>query len=376
MEALGSYLKEVREKLNLSIDKVADDTHIVKKFIEAIEVDEYSIFPGEAYLRGFLRTYSEYLGIDSDDTIRRYEKIKVAESPMPMEQLIPKPKFDFRPVIVTSGIVLIAALVLVGIVMLTISIVGNVKNAKPQKTVKVAEKKVVLDNSIKMVEKEAIYNLKKNDIVEFNIGSEKYSIKVKELNPTVIITDNSGKDYILIKSYQQKIDVNNDQLADIEITLNFWDEAKSANITMKLLAEGAGEPVSISSESSTSQGSSASAANINIASLQGNNIEIIGKKSAQEAIVIEVHFQDETLFKYKADDKSEIESYYKAGSVLNITAAKVLVIGVSNAGAASLNFKSFGKTFKAGDTGKVEIKLVKWVQNSSGEFELQTSTLK
>ena len=77
MEALGEYLKEAREKLNLSIDKIADDTHIMKKFIEAIEIEEFTAFPGEAYLKGFLRTYSEYLGIDAEGVIRRYEKIKM-----------------------------------------------------------------------------------------------------------------------------------------------------------------------------------------------------------------------------------------------------------------------------------------------------------
>ena len=76
MDALGDYLKEAREKLNLSIEKISEDTRIMSKFIEAIEKEEFTAFPGEAYLVGFLKSYSEYLGIDGEDVVRRYERIK------------------------------------------------------------------------------------------------------------------------------------------------------------------------------------------------------------------------------------------------------------------------------------------------------------
>ena len=95
MEPLGLYLKQVREGKKLTIDKVIEDTFIMKKFILAIEDDDFSSFPGEAYLKGFLRNYGEYLGLDPSDLISRYERIKMSETPSPTELLIPKPKVFF-----------------------------------------------------------------------------------------------------------------------------------------------------------------------------------------------------------------------------------------------------------------------------------------
>lgn len=128
MEALGSYLKEVRENANLSIDKVVEETHIVRKFIEAIELDEFSMFPGEAYLKGFLRTYSEYLGLNPDDVVKRYEKIKIAEEPTPIEQLIPKPKFNFKPLIVISTLTVVILALVFGIIFFILKVSGNINN--------------------------------------------------------------------------------------------------------------------------------------------------------------------------------------------------------------------------------------------------------
>ena len=105
MEPLGLYLKQVREGKKLTIDKVIEDTFIMKKFILAIEDDDFSSFPGEAYLKGFLRNYGEYLGLDPADLISRYERIKMSETPSPTELLIPKPKAFFSKILLKSGLI-------------------------------------------------------------------------------------------------------------------------------------------------------------------------------------------------------------------------------------------------------------------------------
>ncbi|HOV12978.1 MAG TPA: helix-turn-helix domain-containing protein [Spirochaetota bacterium] len=370
MEELGSYLKECRINQNLSIDKVVEETHIVRKFVEAIESEQFNAFPGEAYLKGFLRTYSEYLGLNAEDVIRRYEKIKLAESPLPMEQLIPKPSFDFKPFLVMFTIILLAGLVIFGIVFISINISKNIANTNPDKnnktktTVKKEEtkkdEKKKEETIYTLTEKEKEFSLKKSDIVEFNIGAEKFSINVKEVNPTVIISDNKGKEYFLIKSYQQRLDVNSDNSNDIEIILNSWDN-KVANITFKL---------NLTEESKIDK------ATDSVVNLQGENIETIGKKSLIEDIVFDMSIQNETFLRYQTDALDYIEGYYKAGTLINVKAQKSVILWFANAGAVTLNFKSFGKTLSPGDVGKIEVKNIKWVQNALGEYDLQISNLK
>lgn len=371
MEELGTYLKEVRLSLNLSIDKVVEETHIIKKFIEAIESEQFNAFPGEAYLKGFLRTYSEYLGLDPEDVVRRYERIKLAESPTPMEQLIPKPRFDFRPLLLIAFIVLIAGFAIWGIVAISLNVSKNIANADSRKDKKVTTTTVNLkkeeiknvkkeETVFSFTEKEKELTLKKNDIVEFDVGGEKIPLNVKEINPTVVIADGKGKEYFLIKGYQQRLDLNGDNSNDVEIVLNSWDN-KVANINFKTnLFE-------------TPKGDGASNTVVN---LQGDNAEFIGKRTLIEEINFDINVQNETFLRYKNDDLDEVEGYQKAGTIINIKAQKNVILWFSNAGAVTLNFKTFGKTLSPGDVGKIEVKNIKWVQNSLGEYELHISNLK
>jgi len=180
----------------------------------------------------------------------------------------------------------------------------------------------------------------------------------------VVVTDSSGKDNILIKSYVQKMDLNSDQNQDLDLTLNFWDE-KTANISIKLYGEGLSETPTTTNTTVT-----------NASSLQVDKTETIIKKTQEEAIICDLTFQDESFVRYKIDDKQDMETYQKTGNALTLNASKTLVIMLSNAGAGTINFKGYNKSFKIGDSGKIELKLIKWVKNANGENELQISSIK
>ncbi|MDO7278850.1 BB_0345 family helix-turn-helix protein [Borreliella burgdorferi] len=61
----GSYLRKVRDSKNLTLEMVAEDIKISIKYLKALEESNIEIFPNEVLAVGFLRTYSEYLNIDS-----------------------------------------------------------------------------------------------------------------------------------------------------------------------------------------------------------------------------------------------------------------------------------------------------------------------
>lgn len=357
MEALGEYLKDIRMKQNISIEKVIEDTHIVRKFVEAIENEQFMVFPGEAYLKGFIRTYSEYLGIDAEDVIRRYEKIKMVETPMPMEQLIPKPTYNLKPVLVIGGISVLGIFLIVMVVFLFIFISNTLKTASNTKKDSSQEKVIN-----KLGNDEAVFNMKKNDEVDFNIGDKKYSLAIKELSPAVTLVDQSGKEIRMVATgYQNKVDVNSDQSADLIVVLNSYDTGKQANLSFKLL----------DTKSVVTAADSSGVININ-----GSNIETIIKKPAAEDISCELTIMGETYLKYIPDGKNEIEGYYKVGSTVSLKSKSSLIIYFSNAGASTLNLKAYGKIYNIGEVGKIEVKLIKWVQGVAGDYELQISSLK
>ena len=71
MESIGEKLRLARERNALTLDQVARETHVAKRFLKALEDEDFSVFPGETYAMGFLRNYAEYLGLDAEELIAR-----------------------------------------------------------------------------------------------------------------------------------------------------------------------------------------------------------------------------------------------------------------------------------------------------------------
>jgi cytoskeleton protein RodZ len=69
---IGSTLRETRVRRKTTLQQAEDDTKIRVKYIQAMENDDFDLMPSAAYVKGFLRTYSEYLGLDADVMIEEY----------------------------------------------------------------------------------------------------------------------------------------------------------------------------------------------------------------------------------------------------------------------------------------------------------------
>jgi cytoskeleton protein RodZ len=71
---MGAILKRCREYHGISIEEAAETTKIGANYLKALESDHLKEFPSLAYLKGFLRIYATYLGLNADDIIRICEK--------------------------------------------------------------------------------------------------------------------------------------------------------------------------------------------------------------------------------------------------------------------------------------------------------------
>lgn len=65
MKTVGMILRETREGKKLTLSDVEKGTRIRSKFLDAIEHDDYTKIPSSAYAKGFVKNYSEFLGLDS-----------------------------------------------------------------------------------------------------------------------------------------------------------------------------------------------------------------------------------------------------------------------------------------------------------------------
>ncbi len=78
MADIGTTLREARMRAHIDITEVERATKIRARYLRAIENEEWDALPGSVYVKSFLRTYGDYLGLDSrllvDEYKRRYER--------------------------------------------------------------------------------------------------------------------------------------------------------------------------------------------------------------------------------------------------------------------------------------------------------------
>lgn len=87
MKTVGVILREARQLKQLSLTDVEQGTKIRLKFLQSIESDDFSSMPSLSYAKGFVKNYSEFLGLDSN-TVLAFFRRQISDTPK--SSLLPK----------------------------------------------------------------------------------------------------------------------------------------------------------------------------------------------------------------------------------------------------------------------------------------------
>lgn len=116
----GAILKRCREFHGFSLEDASETTKIGVSYLKALEEDRVGDFANLTYLKGFLRIYAAYLGLNSDDMARMYDKLhgpaesdnavetKKVKRLQPLKSLVPLRKLVL-PAILFALILVVAA---------------------------------------------------------------------------------------------------------------------------------------------------------------------------------------------------------------------------------------------------------------------------
>ncbi|MCC6381008.1 MAG: helix-turn-helix domain-containing protein [Dehalococcoidia bacterium] len=74
MSELGSRLIRAREARGLTLEDAERDTRISRRYLQALESEQLEVIPAPVYARGFLRSYSQYLGLDPQETLALFPR--------------------------------------------------------------------------------------------------------------------------------------------------------------------------------------------------------------------------------------------------------------------------------------------------------------
>lgn len=73
MADIGATLREARMRQRIDISEIESETKIRAKYLRALENEEWDLLPGPTYVKSFLRTYAEALGLDGKLLIEEYK---------------------------------------------------------------------------------------------------------------------------------------------------------------------------------------------------------------------------------------------------------------------------------------------------------------
>ena len=114
MGSLGETLRQARLDRGVSLAEAEQETHIRRRYLEALEAEDYSALPAQVYTRGFIRTYARYLGLDPEATLDLFTPGRVREDRSAIRPATPRLSsarpLSVRLFLIAAGLVLIGLL--------------------------------------------------------------------------------------------------------------------------------------------------------------------------------------------------------------------------------------------------------------------------
>lgn len=118
MFQIGASLREARERRGLSSSDVQKAIRIRDRYLTALEEERWELLPGDAYVKGFLRTYADFLGLDGSLYVEEYNSRFAHHD----EQLLVPPALARRPP--GLGVGLVRPLVALGVIAAVVAAIA------------------------------------------------------------------------------------------------------------------------------------------------------------------------------------------------------------------------------------------------------------
>ncbi len=354
MESIGDKLREAREELKLSVKEVARETHISSGYIEALESEDFDKFPAEAYLIGFLKSYSSFLKLNPDEIVQSYKGYKIGESVTPLEELTRPTKVSLEAVFSSffSKYKNVVFITLVILVIATLSFAaykvfeGNidVSGSDNLENIRIETNKKVKDEievtSFQLNNDKGVGVIKKNDVVQFLVGSREVVFHLKDVNQNSITIEMQPEKKLEVLSFNKKRKVES-TLSSREM---FFTLKAVTGDSAKIFIELGDKKV----ESSDGEKKITQKATTEVTARNEKNLKIIFDAEFSQKCFVELYL----------DGEHKPMRMFRQGEKVRWEATEFIQIRVGSAGAMKIKINDKNYTF--GKNGEVKNKLIKW----------------
>lgn len=360
MRSLRDLLIKKREEKGLTISQVSYETNISQKYIEALENEDFSVFPAEAYLLGFLRNYADFLGLDYDTVHSEYKNCLLREEPTPLSELMGvRKKFVFKPWMVYVPVIL---LVLVfGIPSLVGAISRGIENRK--EALRLAGEKQ--SKNYKITGEYRDQKIRVGDSFSYDIGSDTLTFVIREIDSDIILTKNyKNEEEVITLKLGNEIEYEfPDKNSKYIVSLFLKDIGGFSDNSAVMKVRSQTQEIAVFTESD----------NVEVSSPDQEAKVIMVRKRTPDPYTVSIKFEGDILFRYQEKGRELKENFYQANSVLNLDVTRSIQFWTSNAGLTK--FKINGETLVLGRTGEVHVFVLRWIYiKEKDEYRLEYAT--
>jgi transcriptional regulator with XRE-family HTH domain len=357
MDSFGEILHNTRVQKNLDLDKVAREISIDKRYLQGLEEEDNSVFPGEAYMIGFLRNYSNYLELNTELMLKLYNNKKIQESPVPVELISPP-----KPTWLMPAVIIPAALVFLVILIVSILLIRKSRMEDDPSVVvssKVQAKQYDIGDA-KITER--VY---KGDQFLFPSDNGPIVLTVRETRSSFGLDTPSGVFYTDLAD-EQEVDINGDSVPDLIIyvsDLSYTDETRGVEVSI-LARHG------VASSTTTD----VYVEDIPfIADVKNTHPQkVLLEDNRPYPFTINASFISPCLFRDKVDFSDSVETYFTKGEVFTANPHNAIRLWLSNSESVKINIVADTKTYSLdiGKAGHVLVEDIKWIKDNEGRYRL------
>jgi cytoskeleton protein RodZ len=370
MNAIGEQFKAAREARGLSLDQVADETNIAKRFISAMEAEDFSVFPGDPYIIGFLRNYSDYLSLDSQAIVQSFRGLRIQEQPVPIDALLKPKKLSPLPFIAGAGVLALS---------LVLFLIFNAVNAEES----AAGESLSRPDPIRYELDAAVLEKRfyEGDSVMVRYRGEQYLLSIKEIADRVAIESPVSVTRFMLGE-EGSIDLDKDNRPELFIfTADFQKGQPDKGALIRIsAAESLELAAADQAPESAEPGADAMAATaagtpalLSAERPSTQQIAVFTGKRSPHPFVLNVTFRNYAIFRHEIDRKERVEAYYHKGDQITVNANNAAKIWASNAAAVKLTIQASGGQsvdLELGAPGEVVVKNLRWSQGDDGNWML------
>ena len=359
MESLGKKLQTAREEKGLSVDYISHETNIAIRYLEALEREDFAVFPGEAYTLGFLKNYGAYLDLDTSELLSLYRSLMIQEQPIPVDELLRNPS----PLPKILGIILIILVILALGAGAAWFFINRPFKAPGETTITRTPAEYTMNTD----SLERRFYL--GDAILIPMGADTYKLQLSALGDTVGLTTPSGL-VRLDLSQDASVDLNNDGITELRISVSDFarnDSAAGAVLRFDLAPLPGIEVPQMAYTEGLTPG------------LQGSTV-ILSSPNAYP-FTMQAVFQGYCLFRweilFESDKPGRNEQYFQMSDELNVQAQNGIRIGMSNAQAVKLQVIGGGRTFplEPGGAGEIVVADIRWLRDEDNRYRLVLARL-